>query len=160
MQKSDEARFLKKKCVSKLFSILSPKQGFLAVFRHFLENASLVLANFAYINRLEHSLHFLLRHHARKKIRSPCFWPFCVQIRCFWQFFAIFSRKLHLFWLIFHIQMDWTILYTFCSDNHAWKNQVTLFLAILCPNYAFLVPFSNRVILGSASLYESVFMSK
>ena len=82
--------FWKKKCVSKLFSILSPKQGFLTVFCHFLENASLVLANFAYFNRLEHSLQFLLRHHVRKKIRSPLFWPFCVQIRCFWHFFCHF----------------------------------------------------------------------
>ena len=98
--KSDEARFLKKKCVSKLFSILSPKQGFLTVFCHFLENASSVLANFACHNRLEHSLQFLLRHHVRKKIRSPLSWPFCVQIRCFWHFFAIFLRSLHLFWPI------------------------------------------------------------
>ena len=79
---------------------------FLAVFRHFLENASFVLANISYLDELDLSLHFLLRHHARK------------------------------------------------------KNPVTLFLAILCPNYAFFVPFSNRVILGRADLYGSVFMSK
>ena len=40
------------------------------------------------------------------------------------------------------------------------KNPVTLFLAILCPNYAFFVLFSNRINLGRADLYGSVFMLK
>ena len=93
MQKSDEARFSKKKCVSKLFSFLSPKQGFLADFGPFLANASLVLADISYFNRFEHSLHILLRQHARKKIRSPTFRSFRLQIRCFWQFFCHFLEN-------------------------------------------------------------------
>ena len=77
----------------------------MAVFRHFLDNASFVLANISHLDGLDHSLHLLLRHHAR-------------------------------------------------------TNPVTLFLVILCPNYAFFVPFSNRVILEKADLYGLVFMSK
>ena len=74
--------------------------------------------------------------------------------------FAIFSRTHHQFWLIFNISIDWNILYSFCSDTMSQKNLVTLFLAILCPNYAFFVLFWNRVILRRVDLYGLSFISK
>ena len=43
---------------------------FLAVFRHFLENASFVLANIFYLDGLDHSLHFLLRYGGRKNLKN------------------------------------------------------------------------------------------
>ena len=73
------------------------------VIGHFLKNTSFVLASFAYFDRLDHSLHFLLKYHAQSA--DP--------------FFGHFVSKLCVF-----------------------------------------VPFSNRVILERAALYESVFMSK
>ena len=48
-----------------------------------LENTSLVMASFVYYDRLDHSLHFLFKYHARKKIRSPFIWKFCVQFMRF-----------------------------------------------------------------------------
>ena len=87
----------------------------MTVFGHFLENDSLVSGNISSLDELDYSLNFLLRHHVQNKIRSSCFWPFCVQIRCLWCcFFIIILRTLRLVWLILHIKIDWTILYTFC----------------------------------------------
>ena len=133
----------------------------MTVFCHFLENASLVLAIFAYFNRLEHPLQFLLQHHVRKKIRSPLFRPFCVQIRCFWHFFCHFLEiaSFVLANIPYLYELDHSL--HFLLEHHAPpKNPVTLFLAILCPNYAFFVLFSNRVNLGRADLYGSIYMLK
>ena len=56
---------------------------FLAVFRHFLKKASFVLANISYLDGLDHSLHFLLRHHARKKSGHPVFGHFVSKLCVF-----------------------------------------------------------------------------
>ena len=48
MEKSDEARFSKKKCVPRLGVKRGSKRGQNEVFVHFLEFASFVFANFAY----------------------------------------------------------------------------------------------------------------
>ena len=61
------------------------------------------------------------------------------------------------YWLVLHILIDFLRL---LLKFHALKTPVILFLAILRPNDAFFVPFSNHIILGRAALYESVFMSK
>ena len=99
---------LKKNPVTPFLAILCPNQVFLAIFCHFLQNGSYVLAYISYLDGLEHSLHFLLRPHGRKKIRSPCFGPFCVQNMRF---------LCH-----FQIALFWEGLY--CMDPFLYQSEV------------------------------------
>ena len=83
----------KKNSVTLFLPILWPNLAFLVVIGHFLENASLVLASFAYFDRLDHSLHFLLKYHARKKSAHPVFGHFVSKLCVFC---AVF--KSHYIW--------------------------------------------------------------
>ena len=111
------------------------------VFRHFLQNASLVLANFAYINRLEHSLHFFKKHHAQKKCGHLILGHFVSKLGVFagnWPF-SWHNISLVLASFAYYDRLDHSLYFLF--KYHAQKNLLIFFLALLCPNYAFLWRF-------------------
>ena len=127
-----------KKSGHPVFDAFVSKLGVFGVFDHFLENASLVLANFSYLDGLDHSLHFLLRPHARKK--SPVtlilaiLCPNCVF------FCAVF--KLRYFGKCFHVELRFPAILV--SSFFA----LFAFFVLLYCSLAFLLSWSLGLLLS------------